>query len=106
MGRSLAQWAETQNLKLKEKAIVGYIALILDLGPADIVLAFSRAANESNFFHAPATLREFSGRAVTGDLIRCSARRCSSAIFSVIPCDCRLWTYHRLPRNNSRAKSA
>ena len=36
---------------------------------------------------------------------RCSARRCSSAIFSVVPCDCRLWTYHRQTGSNRRARN-
>jgi hypothetical protein len=37
----------------------GYIALILELTPAQIVLAFSRAAMEYKHFPVPALLRSF-----------------------------------------------
>jgi hypothetical protein len=48
--------------------------VLLDLTPEQIVLASSRAANECNFFHEPATLREFSGRPVRGDSIAAEAK--------------------------------
>jgi hypothetical protein len=47
---------------------------LLNLSQREIVLAFSRAATESKFFPAPATLREFSGRAATGDSIAAEAK--------------------------------
>ena len=65
----MAQRAETLNWKLKEKALVGYIALILDLTPAEIVLAFFRAANEGKFMHVPASLRDFASVTPSGDPI-------------------------------------
>jgi hypothetical protein len=43
----------------RKKALAGYIALILELTPAEIVLAFSRAAMDCKFFPAPALLRDF-----------------------------------------------
>jgi|ERR1700729_1769470 hypothetical protein len=52
----------------------GYKATLADLTRAEIVLAFSRAHDELKFFPAPATLREFSGRPVSGDPIAAEAR--------------------------------
>jgi hypothetical protein len=52
-----------------EKALATYTAVLLDLTPEQIVQAFSRAAAESKFFPAPATLREYSGRPPSGDPI-------------------------------------
>jgi hypothetical protein len=40
----------------KQKAQAGYIAVILELTPAQIVQAFSPAAEYSKFLHAPAAL--------------------------------------------------
>jgi hypothetical protein len=39
-----------------DNALKTYITVLLELTPEQIVLAFSRAVNESNFCHALATL--------------------------------------------------
>ncbi len=51
-----------------------YTAALVDLTQEKIILAFSRAATECKFFPSPATLREFSGRPVTGDPIAAEAK--------------------------------
>lgn len=52
-----------------------YTAALADLTQAEIVLAFARASEECKaYFPSPATLREFSGRAVTGDPLAAEAK--------------------------------
>jgi hypothetical protein len=74
IGDSLIQLAETLNHKLSEKALAGYLAVLADLTPAEVVQAFSRAAEELKFFPAPALLRDFASVAPSGDPIANEAR--------------------------------
>jgi propanediol dehydratase small subunit len=64
---SLGTLAETLGRKLTQNALATYSAVLADLTRDNVILAFSRAAMECKFFPAPATLREYSGRAPTGD---------------------------------------
>jgi hypothetical protein len=51
-----------------------YTAALAEFNPSEIVLAFCRATEECRYFPAPATLREYSGRAVDGDPIAREAK--------------------------------
>ena len=71
---SLDLLAQLLERKINPDVAKGYKATLADLTRAEIVLAFSRAHDELKFFPAPATLREFSGRPVSGDPIAAEAR--------------------------------
>lgn len=59
-----------------------YTAVLVDLTPDEIVLAFSRAAQEcQGWFPPPATLRAFSGQPMLGDPIATEAK---SALMDLI----------------------
>lgn len=49
------------------KSLPLYVAVLWDLTPQELVLAFSRAAEEDKFFPAPSRLRELCGREPVGD---------------------------------------
>jgi hypothetical protein len=66
---SLAYLAETLERNLTPAETKTYVAAMAELSQEENVLAFSRAATESKFFPSPATLREYSGRSVSGDPI-------------------------------------
>jgi hypothetical protein len=51
-----------------------YIAALEDCTEEEIILGFSRALECCKYFPSPAILREYSGRAVTGDPVECAAK--------------------------------
>jgi hypothetical protein len=71
---SLTNLAEALDRKMTPTLFTSYAASLEDLRPEEIILAFSRAHDECRFFPSPAILREFSGRAVTGDPIASEAK--------------------------------
>lgn len=74
IAKSLLHLAETLDRKLTPAAIQTYLACLAELTKEEIILAFSRAAQECRFFPPPAILREFSGRAADGDPIAREAK--------------------------------
>jgi hypothetical protein len=62
-----------------EKAVIPatyrlYTAVLSGLDQVEIIRAFTRASEECRFWPSPATLREFSGRPVSGDPIAAEAK--------------------------------
>ncbi len=78
---SLDMLAKLLDRKTTSTIAIGYDATLEDLTQEEIVLAFSRAHDECKFFPSPATLREFSGRPVTGDPI---ANEAKEGLLSII----------------------
>ena len=71
---SLTNLAEALDRNMTPTLLTSYAASLEDLTQEEIIQAFSRAHDELRFFPAPAILREFSGRPVTGDPIAAEAR--------------------------------
>lgn len=71
---SIRQLAATFDKGVSEAQAKGIAASLEEMTREEIVLAFSRAQDECRFFPVPAILREFSGRAVTGDPIANEAK--------------------------------
>ena len=71
---SLKELTAGYEKPMTESMVRLYTAALVDLKQEEIILAFSRAATECRFFPSQATLREFSGRPVTGDLIAAEAK--------------------------------
>lgn len=72
---SLAQLAEGYEKAMSPATCRLYLSVLANCHPEEIVLAFTRATEEcKGFFPSPATLREFSGRAVTRDPLAAEAK--------------------------------
>lgn len=74
IGLSMVHLAMALDKKMSRMLLEVYEVSLADLEPAEIIQAFSRAHDELKYFPPPATLREFSGRAVTGDPIAAEAK--------------------------------
>jgi hypothetical protein len=71
---SLDMLAQVHDKKIKPDVVKAYAASLEDLLPSQIIQAFSRALDEAKFMPFTATLREYSGRPVSGDPIASEAR--------------------------------
>jgi hypothetical protein len=60
--------------ELTESVRFGYMAALAPLDDWQQITAFSRALEECRYFPSPSILREFSGRAVTGDPLAAEAK--------------------------------
>lgn len=67
IARSLKALAEVHNRTVTPTLLASYIAPLENLSEEEIVLAFSRAHDEEDFWPPPSRLRGLSGRAATGD---------------------------------------
>ena len=87
ISQSLDQLAEGFEKMLTAATYRLYAATLADLTQEQIVLAFSRATGECQFWPSPATLREFSGRAADGDPVASEAKA------ELLPgsCECMPW---------------
>jgi hypothetical protein len=81
---SLERLAEVYDRKLTPTMCQLYEAVMTDWSMEETVLAFARATEECKYFPSPALLREFSGRAVTGDPIANEAREGLQAILTAM----------------------
>jgi hypothetical protein len=66
--------AEVMGKVMTKNLALGYLDTLGTLTQDEAILAFSRVQDEYRVFPAPATLRELSGRAVTGDPIAAEAK--------------------------------
>lgn len=64
---SLTNLAEVHNRKMSSTLLASYVAVLEDLNPEEIILAFSRTHDEDSFWPTPGRLRGLSGREPLGD---------------------------------------
>jgi hypothetical protein len=74
IGDSLQHLAATFRTTLTQAEIKSFLATLLPMASLEIIQAFARVTVECRFFPNPATLREFSGRPVSGDPIAAEAK--------------------------------
>jgi hypothetical protein len=74
IAESLDTLAQHLDRTITTTMVASYYASLEDLTREEIVLAFSRARDESKFLPAPATLREYSGRPIAGRPVAAEGR--------------------------------
>ena len=74
LAASIQFLAEVLGKEMTKNTAMGYHDTLGTLTQDEAILAFARAQEECKFFPSPATLREFSGRAVTGDPVAAEAK--------------------------------
>lgn len=79
---SLTNLAEVHNRKTSSTLLSSYVASLEDLTPEDIILAFTRAQDEENYWPTPSRLRELCGREPAGDPLEREAIAAFNAVLS------------------------
>jgi hypothetical protein len=74
LAESIRFLAEVLGKEMTRNIAMGYLDTLGTLTQDEAILALSRAQEECKFFPPPATLLEFSGRAVTGDPVAAEAK--------------------------------